>query len=49
MPPISKLGSDAFRELMNFDEFIEYLSSKKISIKGLLLNYVQIIFLFIVY
>ena len=49
MPPISELGSDAFWELMNFDEFIESLSSKKISIKGLLLNHVQIIFLFIVY
>ena len=40
MPPISELGPDAFLEPMNLDEFIESLSSKKISIKGLLLDQV---------
>ncbi|CAA7407547.1 unnamed protein product [Spirodela intermedia] len=37
-PPISELGPDAFLEPMKLNEFIESLSSKKVSIKALLLD-----------
>ncbi|XP_078443718.1 MUTM homolog-1 isoform X2 [Wolffia australiana] len=38
MPPISELGPDALLEPMLLDEFVNLLSSKSVSIKGLLLD-----------